>query len=72
MLSAVLAACDVSPTNTLFTLGETRETDDDKTALVLTVETRINPEILVPGKPVKINFPVQEKIIEIDLKPVSS
>ncbi len=72
VLLAVLTACDISPSNTLFTLGESSKDDSNKTAHVLTVETQINPEVLVPGKPVKIEFPVPEKSIEIDLKPVDS
>lgn len=72
IIVAVLAACDVSKTNTLFTLGKMTKTDDGKAALVLTVATQINPEVLVPGKSVKINFPIPERIIALDLKPVSA
>lgn len=72
VLLAVLAGCDAISTKTLFTLGEVKKVDDDKAALVLIAETQINPELLVPGKSVKINFPVPDKIIALDLKPVTA
>ena len=68
----VLAACEVSPKNTLFTLGEARKAEDSKAALELTVETQIDPEVLVPGKSVTITFPIPEKTIKLDLKPASA
>lgn len=71
VLLVLLSACGTSlTTKDLFTLGKVTKTDDGKAALVLTAETRINPKVLVPGEPIKVNFPIPEKIIEIDLKPV--
>ena len=72
IMLTVLAGCGVPTNNTLFTLGEARKVDDGKAALVLIAEIQINPEVLVPGKSVKVNFPIPEKILEVDLKPTTA
>ena len=72
MLLTVLVACERPRPQTLYSLDEAAKVPDaGKGPLVSTVKTRIDPEVLVPGKAVKIDFHVPGKTIVLELEPLS-
>ncbi len=72
MLLAVLVACERPRPATLYTLGKAAGTNDGaKGPLLSSIETRIDPSVLVPNQRVKIDLHVPGKTIVLDLEPMS-